>query len=119
MAAIALVIGISAPAADKVSPDKAVGATASRPPAPLDTRAMNAMLRADRDKDGVLSPQELEQFDASLARRFREADSDRDGKLTLHEFEKLFSPPETSASRNTLIDQTNPPGIPRGVGATR
>ena len=60
---------------------------------------MSAMLRADRDKDGVLSREELEQYDVSLARRFREADGDRDGRLTLIEFEKLLLPPQTSASR--------------------
>ena len=97
--AIVLAAAVVAPAAEKSNADRAVGSTATRPPAPLDTRAMNAMLRADRDKDGALSPVELEQYDVNLARRFKEADADRDSKLTLHEFEKLFSPPETSAHR--------------------
>ena len=79
--------------------DKPVGMTVLRPPVPLDSHAMNAMLRADRDKDGVLSREELEQYDMSLARRFKEADADRDGKLTLYEFEKILPPPETSAKR--------------------
>lgn len=76
-----------------------VGTTATRPVVPLDSAAMHAMLRADRDKDGVLSREELEQYDMGLARRFKDADADRDGKLTLYEFEKLLLPPETSASR--------------------
>lgn len=79
--------------------DKAVGTTALRPPVPLDSHTMNAMLRADRDKDGVVSRDELEQYDVGLARRFREVDADRDGRLTLYEFEKLLSHPETSARR--------------------
>ena len=79
--------------------DKPVGTTVQRPPIPLDTEAMNAMLRADRDKDGVLSREELDHYSMSLGRRFKEVDADRDGKLTLYEFEKLLGPPETSASR--------------------
>lgn len=82
-----------------IAADKPVGTTVLRPTVPLDSHAMNAMLRADRDKDGVLSREELEQYDMNLARRFKEVDADRDGKLTLYEFEKLLGPPETSASR--------------------
>jgi hypothetical protein len=64
-----------------------------RPVAPLlDSPAMNAMLRADGDKDGVLSREELDRYDLTLGPRFREADSDRDGKLTLHELDALLSP---------------------------
>ena len=63
------------------------------------SHAMNAMLRADRDKDGLLSRGELEQYDLALARRFKEADADRDSKLSFSEFEKLFSTPDSSASR--------------------
>lgn len=59
---------------------------------------MSTMIRADRDKDGVLSRDELEHYDMSLARRFREGDADRDGRLTLNEFEKLLLPPQTSAN---------------------
>ena len=65
----------------------------------VESHAMSAMLRADRDKDGVLSRGELEQYDLALARRFKEADADRDGKLNFSEFEKLFATPESSASR--------------------
>jgi Ca2+-binding EF-hand superfamily protein len=79
--------------------DKAVGSTSLRPPVPLDTNAMNAMLRADRDKDGTLSREELEHYDMGLAKRFKDVDNDRDGRLTLYEFEKLLGDPETSASR--------------------
>ena len=61
--------------------------------------AMGAMLRADRDKDGVLSRAELEQYDLGLARRFKEADTDHDGKLNFSEFERLFATPDTSVSR--------------------
>lgn len=96
-AAIALIgIALTAGAA---AADKPHGTTATRPPAPLDTRAMNAMLRADTDKDGVLSRDELERYDLSLARRFKDADADADGKLTFYEFEKLLEPAETSAGR--------------------
>ena len=67
------------------------GSTASSLPAALDSEAMNRMLKADRDKDGTLSREELEQYDLTLARRFKEVDSDGDGRLTLHEFEKLIT----------------------------
>jgi hypothetical protein len=79
--------------------DKPVGTTAQRPPVPLDSEAMNAMLRADRDKDGVLSREELEQYDMGLTRRLKEVDADHDGRLTLYEFERLLAAPEASAQR--------------------
>ena len=82
-----------------VAADKPVGTTTLRPPLPLDSRAMNAMLRADTDKDGYLSREELERYDIALARRFREVDADGDGRLTFYEFEKLVEPAETSAKR--------------------
>ena len=87
---------LSVLAADNKPP---VGSIATRPIVPLDSEAMQAMMRADRDKDGVLSREELEHYDMGLARRFKEVDADRDGKLTFYEFEKLLAPPETSASR--------------------
>ena len=90
LVALAISLATSAPAAEKTVPERSVGSTAVKPPVPLDTQAMNAMLRADRDKDGTLSREELEQYDMSLARRFKEVDGDRDGKLTLYEFEKLL-----------------------------
>jgi Ca2+-binding EF-hand superfamily protein len=102
VALISLFVAIGVAAGDRVpggtSSEKAVGSISARPPVPLDTKAMNTMLRADRDKDGVLSREELEHYDLGLARRFHEADRDRDGKLTLYEFEKLLKP-DTSASR--------------------
>ena len=94
VAALGVLVALGALAADKP-----VGMTVLRPPVPIDSHAMNAMLRADRDKDGVLSRDELEQYDMTLARRFKEADGDRDGKLTLYEFEKILPLPETSAKR--------------------
>ena len=75
------------------------GSTTLRPPVPIDSRAMNAMLRADRDKDGTLSFEELEQYDMTLAPRFREADADRDGRLTLYEFETLLGAPPTATTQ--------------------
>jgi hypothetical protein len=78
---------------------KSRGAAAENRASFAQSHAMGAMLRADRDKDGLLSRPELEQYDLGLARRFREADSDRDGKLNFSEFEKLFSTPESSVSR--------------------
>jgi hypothetical protein len=98
IAALLSVIGAaSLPAAERPS-GKAVGSTSLRPPPPLDSEAMNAMLRADVDKDGTLSREELDQYDLGLARRFKEVDSDRDGKLSFYEFEKLLGPPQTAAS---------------------
>ena len=97
---IAAAMAISAVAAERgIAADKAVGTTAVRPPVPLDSEAMNAMLRADKDKDGTLSREELDQYDLSLARRFKEADADRDGKLTLYEFERILGQPDRSAGK--------------------
>jgi hypothetical protein len=61
----------------------------------LNSRAMSAMLRADRDKDGMLSREELEEYDLTLARRFAEGDWNGNGRLTLYEFEWLLGPAET------------------------
>jgi hypothetical protein len=95
--ALASAAGVVASGAAERSPDKAIGSTSLKPPAPIDTEAMNAMLRADRDKDGTLSREELDQYDLALARRFGEADADRDGKLSFYEFEKLLA--EAKAAR--------------------
>jgi hypothetical protein len=97
--AVAAVLGTLAAAAAERIPEREVGSTALRLPVPLDTHAMNAILRADRDKDGTLSREELEQYDMGLAKRFREVDADHDDRLTLYEFEKLLAAPEASASR--------------------
>ena len=88
-AAFAALIALSASAE---AAQRGVGSTAQRPPVPLDSTAMNAMLRADRDKDGTLTREELDRYDLGLGRRFRDVDADRDGRLTLYEFEKLLSP---------------------------
>jgi hypothetical protein len=81
------------------SSDRYAGAAAALQHFPLrEPDAMNIMLRADRDKDGVLSLEELEQYDLTIAHRFREADRDRDGKLTYDELERLLSAPERSAA---------------------
>jgi hypothetical protein len=96
-ALLALIAALPAAAAERFS-GKGTGSISVRPPVPLDSEAMNAMLRADLDKDGTLSREELEQYDLGLARRFRDGDTDRDGKLTFYEFEKLLGPPEASAS---------------------
>jgi len=58
---------------------------------PDEVAAMNQMVRADVNKDGVVTRDELERIDPDLARRFDAADADHDGKLTLHEFETLRS----------------------------
>ena len=92
-------LGAIAIAVGAIAADKPVGTTTLRPPLPLDSRAMNAMLRADTDKDGYLSREELERYDLTLARRFREVDTDGDGRLTFYEFEKLLEPPEASVKR--------------------
>jgi hypothetical protein len=100
VAAIAIMVALFALAADKASTgDRNTGSTTLRPPVALDTKAMNAMLRADRNKDGTLSREELEHYDMTLGGRFRDVDGDRDGKLTLYEFEMLLEAPQESASR--------------------
>ena len=99
-AAIGVLLALSTLAANSPpAAERAVGSTAQRPPVPLDSQAMNAMLRADRDKDGTLSREELDRYDLGLARRFHEVDADRDGKLTLYEFEKLIPVTEPTISR--------------------
>jgi len=100
VAAISIVIALSALAGDKAGVgERNTGSTTLRPPVPLDSKAMKAMLRADVDKDGTLSRMELERYDMTLGGRFRDVDGDRDGKLTLYEFEKLLEDPQASASR--------------------
>jgi hypothetical protein len=98
IAALLAVLAASPLAAAERFSGKGTGLTSPRLPVPLDREAMNAMLRADVDKDGVLTHEELEQYDIGFARRFRDVDADRDGKLTFYEFEKLLGSPETSAS---------------------
>lgn len=102
VAAFASVIGVVASGAAERVPGKAVGSTSLKPPAPLDTEAMNAMLRADRDKDGTLSREELEQYDLALGRRFGDADADRDGKLSFYEFEKLVTDEKSARAAAAL-----------------
>ena len=53
------------------------------------TAAMDQMIRADVNKDGKVTREEVERLDSRLGRRFNAADGDRDGHLTLPEFEKL------------------------------
>lgn len=77
-----------------VGPAHATERAAGGASAPL---ALRAMLRADLDKDGVLSREELEQFSLILAPRFGEVDADKDGRLSLHELEKLLGTPQTAA----------------------
>jgi EF hand domain-containing protein len=100
--ALASAIGVVASGAAERAPAKAVGSTSLKPPPAIDTEAMNAMLRADRDKDGTLSHEELEQYDLTLARRFADADGDKDGKLTFYEFEKLFGEGKTARAAAAL-----------------
>jgi hypothetical protein len=91
--AAAMLASFCARAADNIpASELARGSTSSSTLHLIDSEAMNRMLRADRDKNGTLSREELEQYDAALSKRFREVDVDRDGKLTLYEFEKLITP---------------------------
>jgi hypothetical protein len=60
------------------------------PQSALRSPAMSAMLRADQDKDGVLSREELEDYDLTLLPRFAEFDWDASGKLSLYELEFLL-----------------------------
>jgi hypothetical protein len=47
------------------------------------------MMRADANKDGRVSRDELERLDGRMSRKFDAADTNRDGQLTLREFERL------------------------------
>jgi hypothetical protein len=72
------------------------------PQSALKSPAMSAMLRADRDKDGMLSREELEEYDITLGPRFAEVDWDLNGKLSLYELEFLLgasSAPSIGATR--------------------
>jgi hypothetical protein len=60
------------------------------PQSALRSPAMSAMLRADQDKDGVLSREELADYDLTLVPRFAEFDWDLSGKLSLYELEFLL-----------------------------
>jgi hypothetical protein len=91
LAAFAAIVGAVAVAAPAFA---AEGAGANRGTEyVLSSPAMNVMLRADRDKDGVLSREELDDYDLTIGRRFSEVDWDQNGRLTLYELEFLLSPP--------------------------
>lgn len=97
--AMTALVALSSYAAEVPRAQDGTGSTLLRPSVPLDSKAMKAMLRADRDKDGVLSVEELDQYDLTLGPRFREVDSDRDGRLTLYEFELLLEDPHPATTR--------------------
>ena len=93
--AVAAVIAVASAAAAAEPPLPAEQVVPSRQTeTTLRSRAMSAMLRADRDKDGMLSREELDDYDLTLGRRFAEGDWDQNGRLTLYEFEWLLGPPE-------------------------
>ena len=100
LAAAAVSAAFTVFAAGPPGTERDTGSTMLRPPVAIDTQAMKAMLRADRDKDGTLNREELEHYDMTLGPRFSSVDGDRDGRLTLYEFETLLEDPQqTSASR--------------------
>jgi hypothetical protein len=94
MARLAVLAAIASAVATAAPAFAAEGAGASRGTEyVLSSPAMNVMLRADRDKDGVLSREELDDYDLTMGRRFSEVDWDQNGRLTLYELEFLLSPP--------------------------
>jgi hypothetical protein len=99
MAVLLMAIASGAALSGERVPASATALVAERPATArvasvLNSPAMNAMLRADRDKDGMLSREELDEYDLTLGRRFVDADADRNGRLTLRELETLFGAPE-------------------------
>ncbi len=65
------------------------GTGSSAPRSVQSDATVEQMMRADVNKDGVVTKDEVDRMDRRLGRRFGAADADRDGKLTLREFEKL------------------------------
>jgi hypothetical protein len=51
--------------------------------------AVEQMMRADVNKNGTLSRDEVYRLDRRMSQKFDAADGNRDGRLTLREFEKL------------------------------
>jgi hypothetical protein len=51
--------------------------------------AVEQMMRADVDKNGTLSRDEVYRLDRRMSQKFDAADGNRDGRLTLREFERL------------------------------
>jgi hypothetical protein len=86
-ALVALVAAVVAAVPARADEGKAPG---DWPQSALRSPAMSAMLRADRDKDGTLSREELEDYDLTLLPRFTEFDWDLSGKLSLYELEFLL-----------------------------
>ena len=83
---LAAVVTSAALAITAASAGDRAGKDASRPD---DVAAMNEMVHADVNKDGLVTRDELERINPELARRFDAADADHDGKLTLSEYEAL------------------------------
>ncbi|HSQ04015.1 MAG TPA: hypothetical protein VLN59_08270, partial [Burkholderiales bacterium] len=53
--------------------------------------AMDLMVRADTNKDGTVTKDEVQKLNPRLAGHFDQADANHDGKLSLKEFEKLLT----------------------------
>lgn len=77
--------------------------------------AIEQMMQADVNKDGMVTREEVDRIDSRLGRGFSSADADRDGKLTVREFEKL------QELRQGAAGGAPPGGTVRGggPGATR
>ena len=61
--------------------------------------AMDMMVRADTNKDGAVTKDEVQKLNPKLSSHFDQADANHDGKLSFKEFEKLLTYQDEDASR--------------------
>jgi hypothetical protein len=69
--------------------------------------AMNEMVKADVNKDGNVTRDEVQKIDPSLAKNFDQADANHDGKLSLREFETLRGTSVGGTSGSSMSGSTS------------
>lgn len=97
------------PTGSSATTSEKAGSTGTKPPRSTANRtpkssekiggAMDLMVRADTNKDGAVTKDEVQKLNPRLATHFEQADANRDGRLNLKEFEKLLTYQDQDAKR--------------------
>jgi EF hand domain-containing protein len=82
-------------------------------------QAMDMMVRADTNKDGAVTKDEVQKLDPGLATHFDQADANHDGRLSLREFEKLLSYQDEATGRVGGTSGYTPRGSTAGGSSYR